>query len=237
MTFRMKTPQERSDAVPSEVLYGRIHASVRTTPASTVRTRTKVALALAATVFIVAIVLLTASELVYDRQAVGLDVDLRSTSHLWSVLFLIVGLTLVSTLIAVSQGRSGLGPGVLSLGLVAGLVAPVYALLVLESPVHAHDAGELAVEISPWGLRCLLIATIVGMFVLVSFAAALRRAVPTASRIRGAALGAAAGAWAGLTVFMFCPSSEYQHLLVGHVLPIVAFTILGSAVLPRALRP
>jgi hypothetical protein len=103
--------------------------------------------------------------------------------------------------------------------------------------VHAHDPGVLPVEISPWGLRCLVIATIVGMLVLASFGAALRRAVPVASRLRGAALGAAAGAWTGLAVFIFCPSDDFQHILVGHVLPIVAFTLLGAVASPRVLRP
>jgi hypothetical protein len=77
----------------------------------------------------------------------------------------------------------------------------------------------------------------VGLLVLISFTAALRRPAPVASRLRGAALGAAAGAWAGLSVFIFCPATEHRHLLVGHVLPIAAFTLLGLAAIPRALRP
>jgi hypothetical protein len=201
------------------------------------RTRTRIVLALAASVLVAAVVLGVASEVVYQRQAVGLEVVAQSAAHLLFVLLALVSVTLLATLTALTRGRNGLGPQALSLALVAGLVAPVCALLVLESPVHAHDTGVIAVEISPWGLRCLVIATIVGTFVLASFALALRRAVPVASRLRGAAVGAAAGAWAGVTVFMFCPSAEYLHLLVGHVLPIVAFTILGGALIPRALRP
>ena len=68
-------------------------------------------------------------------------------------------------------------------------------------------------------------------------ATALRRSAPVASRLRGAALGAAAGAWAGLGIFIYCPATEYHHLLVGHVLPIAALTLLGLAAIPRALRP
>ena len=60
---------------------------------------------------------------------------------------------------------------------------------------------------------------------LAIFAVALRRAVAVASGLRGAALGAAAGAWGGLAVFAFCPSGETQHLLVGHVLPVALFTV------------
>jgi hypothetical protein len=66
---------------------------------------------------------------------------------------------------------------------------------------------------------------------------ALRRAVAVAIRPRGAALGAAAGAWGGLAVFVFCPSGEPQHLLIGHVLPIALFTLLGGVALTKVLRP
>ena len=72
------------------------------------------------------------------------------------------------------------------------------------------------------------------LLVLVSFTAALRRSAPVASRLRGAALGAAAGAWAGLGVFLFCPATDHRHLLVGHVLPIAIFTLLGLAAVPRS---
>ena len=237
MTFHAASARPRSSEGPPDALYGRIRASIETTPASRMSTRTRVVLAMAAAPLVAVTVLLIASQVVYQRYAVGLEVGAQSTSQLGWVLFLLVGLTLGSTLVALWRSRSGLGSRVLPLALVAGLVGPIYALLVLENPVHAHDPGVVSVEISPWGVRCVLIATIVGMFVLASFAAALRRAVPAASRLRGAALGAATGAWTGLTVFLFCPSSDYQHLLVGHVRPIVAFTILGGTRGPRPLRP
>jgi hypothetical protein len=154
------------------------------------------------------------------------------------VLLLIVGLTLSATLIAVGRGERGLGSGVMSLFLVALLVTPIYAVLTLVHPLEASGATAASLaELSPWGLRCLAIAVTVGLLVLVSFAAALRRSAPVASRLRGAALGAAAGAWAGLSVFIFCPATDHRHLLVGHVLPIVMFTLVGLAAVPRALRP
>lgn len=52
-------------------------------------------------------------------------------------------------------------------------LAPIYAALILPAPVHSPDAAAGRVNISPW---CLLIATVVGAIVLVSFAAALGRA-------------------------------------------------------------
>ena len=102
--------------------------------------------------------------------------------------------------------------------------------------MHTDEAALADVAISHWGLRCLVISAIVSLLVLTTFTVALRRSIPTANGLRGAAIGAAAGAWAGLSVFVFCPSGDLLHLLVGHILPIVAFTLLGIVSIPRILR-
>jgi hypothetical protein len=230
-------PQHRSGVAPPDALYSRVRADVEATPAATRRTRLPNIAVLAAVPALTAVVVLIASEIVYQRPAVGLEAVAHSVPTLRLALAMIVGLAVVSTLIAVWRGRSGLGPGAASLALIVGLVAPLYAALILPYPSHAHDPGVASVEISPWGLRCFAIATIVGALAIASFSAVLRRAVPVASRLRGAALGAAAGAWAGLAVFMFCPSGEQLHLFVGHVAPIIAFTLVGGMALSRVLRP
>ena len=117
-------------------------------------------------------------------------------------------------------------------------VTPLYSALTLAS---AQGAGEVATAslaaVSPWGPRCFALSAAVGLVVLISFTAALRRSAPVGSWLRGAALGATAGAWAGLSVFIYCPATEYHHLIVGHVLPIAASTLLGLSAIPRALRP
>jgi hypothetical protein len=179
---------------------------------------------------------LVESQLVYSRPGVGLYMAVRSTPYLLLVLLLLTGLTFAATFVAISRGRRGFGSGFASLLMVAGLVAPVYALLVLVSPVHTAGHDPAAVFISPWGGRCLVIASIVGALVLACFAIALRRSAPVAARLRGGTLGAAAGAWAGLATFIFCPSGDPHHLFIGHVLPVAAFTLLGFAAIPRALR-
>ena len=125
-----------------------------------------------------------------------------------------------------------------ALSLVAALVTPVYAVLTLADPLEVSRAAAASLaNLSPWGLRCLTVSAAVGLLVLLTFTAALRRSAPVASRLRGAAVGAAAGAWAGLSVFVFCPAVELRHLLVGHVLPIAVFTLVGLMAIPRALRP
>jgi len=208
------------------------------TPSSRISTRLRITMALAVIPFLTAAVVLVASRIVYHRPALRIDLGTHPTSQLLIVLLLLVGLTLTATLIAVGRGERGLGAGVVSLFLVALFVTPIYAALTLASALGGGEAATASLaEVSPWGPRCLAMGAAVGLVVLISFTAALRRSAPVASRMRGAALGAAAGAWAGLGVFIYCPATQYHHLLFGHVLPIAALTLLGLVAIPRALRP
>jgi hypothetical protein len=150
---------------------------------------------------------------------------------------LLLALTLGATLVALRRGHRGFGAGAGTLALTGLLVIPLYSALTLLQPLHLNDTQVANVTISPWGARCAVIASIVGLGVMACFAAALRRAAPVATGLRGAAIGAAAGMWAGLAVFMFCPSGDSQHLLVGHVLPLVALLGIGAVLAPRWLRP
>ena len=226
-------------ATPSERLYPRIRAAVEATPASTTRTRTRILAALAVVPALTAAVVLIASEVVY-RQAAGLHVDVPSRVAMLTIVGLLAALAVASTIFALWQGRDGLGIGSVSLMSIATLVVPVYAALTVVQPLHSGAADNVAltgVTISPWGLRCLFVATVVSVPALAILGAALRRAAAVSSGLRGAALGAAAGAWGGFAVFVFCPSGNLQHLLVGHVLPMAVFTAIGALALTRTLRP
>jgi len=222
---------------PSHALYARVLAAVATTPAPTMRTSTRMHAALGAVVFVVAAVIVTASLAVYGRAAAGLELGLQSRSSLLAVSCLLGATTVVATAIAVFRSSSGLGARALWLVFVSAFVPTTHVVLILSGTVHIPDFAMASVEVSPWGLRCLAIAMLVGVIALGCFGAALHRAVPVASRLRGAALGAAAGAWAGLAVFGFCPSDDLQHLAIGHVLPVFVLTSLGASALARVLRP
>jgi hypothetical protein len=227
-----------SDEQPPDALRARIRAHVGATAAPRAGARRRIAIAVSLAAGMAGAVVVLASQLDYHRFASGLEVAVSSAPYLLTVLLLLVALTFVATLIALWRGRSGLGSGAIALFLATGLVAPIYAALVLVTPVHmqADEAVSSDVAISRWGLRCLVISAVVGLMVLTAFTAALRRSIPTASRLRGAAIGAAAGAWAGLSVFIFCPSGDLLHILVGHILPIVALTLVGIVSIPRILR-
>jgi hypothetical protein len=226
-------------ATPSERLYARGRNAVASTPAATTRTRTRIIATLAIVPALTMLVVLIASGLVYGRPAAGLDVDVASSAAVLTTLALLIALALASTVFALWQGRSGLGIASMWLVSITALVAPVYAALTVLQPLHSGAADEVnltGVAISPWGLRCIFIASIVGASVLTTFAFTLRRAVAVAVGLRGAALGAAAGAWAGLAVFAFCPSGDLQHLLIGHVLPIALLTLCGVRIFQRWIR-
>jgi len=238
MTDHGMRPRFAHEMYPPEDLFSRIRTAVAATPAPKTSTRLRITVAMAAVPIVTAAVLLVASQIVYHRPALRVDLGTHPTFQLLMVLLLVVGLTLSATIVAAGRGARRLGSGATYLLLAALLVTPIYAALTLVIPLEGSGATAASLaELSPWALRWLAIAVTVRLLVFVSFTAALRRSAPVASRLRGAALGAAAGALAGLGVFLFCPATEHRHLLVGHVLPIAILTLLGLAAVPRALRP
>ena len=238
MTDRGMPSRFESELGPPEELFFRVRSAVAATPAAKTTTRLRTIVATAVVPLLAAAVLLVASHFVYHQPALRIHEGTPVTVHLVIVLLLIVGLTLSATMIALGRGERGLGSSVVALFLAAVLVTPIYAVLTLLDPLEVSQAAAASLAtLSPWAPRCFTVSAAVGLLVLLSFTAALRRSAPVASRLRGAAVGAAAGAWAGLSVFMYCPATEYHHLLVGHVLPIAALTLLGLAAIPRALRP
>lgn len=231
MNYRSDEP----DSPPSE-LYERILAAMETPPPVDTRTSKRISFVLVAVPLLSALVVAIASYLAYGQPAAGLEFDVRSSERLWFALGLFGALTLAATYLALAQGRNGCGAMAAVLIAIACLIAPLYTILIAPEPLHASGAVLEATQISPWGARCLIVASIVIALALTGFLFALRRAVPVSVRLRGAALGAAAGAWAGLALLFFCPAAERLHLLVGHSLPVLAATLLGALVAPTALR-
>ena len=227
---RFETPVQ-----PPPALYVGIRERTQTVRAAALPTRTRTVAALVAVPCVTAAALAIASQVVYRHQAVGLDVEAGAAGHMLVVLCSLAAVAIGATFVALRRSRDT--SDVVRLIVAASVVVPLYAVLTLVSPLHAHAAPPFGVDISPWGARCLVLAGVVGGLTLAAFTAALRRAVPSASGLRGAALGAAAGAWAGLTVFIFCPSGELSHLVIGHVLPVLALTLAGLFAIPRVLRP
>lgn len=215
-------------------LYRDIQAAVATTPVARARTSIRMFAALTISGAATMLIVILASQLVYGRWAAGVSVAVYSSPNIVAIGLFTFALASVATLFAVRRGRTGFGASVIALISVAVLVAPLYATFTVLAPQHVVLD---TVVVSPWGARCISIAALVGMIVMGALGWALRRAVPAAPRSRAAALGACAGAWAGFALFLFCPSGDQQHMLLGHVLPIAALTAISALLLPRVLRP
>ena len=200
------------------------------------RTSKRIWFVLIAVPLLSALVIAVASYLAYGEPAAGLELHVLSVERLRFALGLFGALTLAATYLALAQGRNGFGAMAAVLMAIACLIAPLYTMLIAPEPLHASGTVLEATQISPWGVRCLIVASIVITLAMTGFLFALRRAVPVSVRLRGAALGAASGAWAGLALLFFCPAAERSHLLVGHALPVFAATLLGALVAPAALR-
>lgn len=221
---------------PPGELYERILAAIDSRTSNRSRTSKRISFVLVAVPLLSALVVAIASYVAYGRPAAGLELDVHSIERLWFTLGVFGALTLAATYLALAQGRNGFGAIAAVLIAIACLIAPLYTILIAPQPLHASGTVFEATQISPWGARCLIVASIVIALALSGFLFALRRAVPVSVRLRGAALGAAAGAWAGLALLFFCPAADRLHLLVGHSLPVLAATLLGALLAPAALR-
>jgi len=87
-----------------------------------------------------------------------------------------------------------------------------------------------------FGWRCagLTAATAPWPFAVLAWVS--RRIQPVNPQLTGAALGGAAGAWAAVVVEIWCPLSIADHVLVGHVSPLLLLAGLGAAFGERLFR-
>jgi hypothetical protein len=92
---------------------------------------------------------------------------------------------------------------------------------------------------SPWagrpGLRCFGLSLAFAVLPLLLFALTRRESDPTHPISRGAALGVAAGVYAGTMVDLWCPIGDLRHVLLGHALPVALLGLLGMWVGHRLL--
>jgi hypothetical protein len=77
------------------------------------------------------------------------------------------------------------------------------------------------------GYRCLAMTLASGSPLLFAALWLRKRTIAVHPVAGGAALGAAAGAFGGISVDLWCPLTNSPHVLVGHVLPIVVLALVG----------
>jgi hypothetical protein len=142
----------------------------------------------------------------------------------------IVALALSSTWLVLPFRRSMLSPprGLL-LAVAIGVPLLVGAWLVLWHTTYDDPFTRT-------GWRCFALTALTAPWPFATLAYASRRVEPRHPGTAGAALGAVAGAWAAVMVELWCPLAGHQHVLVGHVLPLIVISLAGSAIGVRMFR-
>ena len=141
-----------------------------------------------------------------------------------------VALALATTWLVLPFRRSMLSPARgLLLGVAIGVPLLVGAWLMLW-----HSTYEDPFTRTGW--RCFTLTLLTTPWPFAALAYASRRVEPRHPGTAGAALGSVAGAWAAVMVELWCPLSVHEHVLVGHVLPLLVLALAGSAIGVRMFR-
>lgn len=223
---------------PPDELHARLATAIAETPAPQWPLRHRLALVACALPCAVAITLLGRHAL-FGRSVLRADLPSLPPEQLALELALIALLTAGATAVAVRPGPAGFGSAARLLGATSLATAPTFLVFALLFPLQSADPEAVlaSARLHPFGLPCMAVAAIVGTFALGALSWALRHAVPVSAGLRGAALGAVSGAWAGLALVIHCPASALLHVLASHVAPIAVFTVLGVLVAPAFVRP
>jgi hypothetical protein len=132
-----------------------------------------------------------------------------------------------------SRGRSALGrPGAQLLA--AAVVSSV--LFVAWRYRISSSYGMVEAWPSRPGFRCFALSIATGALPLLGALLSWRRSLPVSPLATGAAFGAGAGLGSALLVDLWCPVSYLPHLLIGHLMPILALALLGGVLGGRILR-
>jgi len=126
---------------------------------------------------------------------------------------------------AVGRGRSMLGRSRMALVLVAAC-SPL-ALFIWKVTWSAQYANAL----DPWptrvGFRCLALSLVLGSFPLAAVLFVRRGTAPSHPGLSGAGIGVALAVGVATFVDAWCPVAFVPHLLLGHILPMAIFGLLG----------
>jgi hypothetical protein len=122
------------------------------------------------------------------------------------------------------SSRSMLGPpqGWL-LAIIIGVPVLVGLWLLLWHTSYADPYQRL-------GFRCFALTSATAPWPFALLASLSRRLEPRHPRLLGAALGAAAGAWAAVMVELWCPLADPGHVAAGHVAPVVVLILVAAGI-------
>lgn len=144
------------------------------------------------------------------------------------------GAVAVASTAFVFSGSSPLGPPRPALALLAAL-APTLELAISAVGMTLYPDTWSGVLAPQKHAICMMLGFAMSAAPLGAMLLHLRGLDPVSPRARGAALGATAGAWGGAGTMLLCPHHGAIHVLVGHVLPVALFALVGAIVGSRVL--
>jgi hypothetical protein len=131
--------------------------------------------------------------------------------------------------IAALGAWTALGRGGAMTGRASSLLAGMTVAVPIASFVWLVSwHGSYADPEPRFGWRCLALTLAMGGALLAAITFVRRGTTPVLPALHGAAAGAAAGACAGVLVDAWCPLSDASHVLVGHVGPMIALSLVGA---------
>jgi hypothetical protein len=168
--------------------------------------------------------------------------DLSALPPLWvaAVAVAWTAAILAALLRSTIPGRSEVLPDPARAGWTAGLVAAALLLLGLFATVDAPGATIIAATTwssfarSWWHCITLSLGAILPLLLVAGLIH--RRLFPVGGVAIAAALGAAAGATAGLSLHFICPIGGALHVGFAHAGAVTVGAVLGILLLPRLLR-
>lgn len=171
----------------------------------------------------------------------GLRADFAALPRAWIIAMALTWTSgLFVTLITATWPRRGaVLPDAARAGRAAALVAAGLLALGLFATMNGPDTimpdqGAGAFVALWW--HCIRFSLVTTLPLLIAGGLALRHLFPMGSRRIAAALGAAGGAMAGLTLHFICPIGGGLHVGLAHAGGVVLGALVGMLLLPRAIR-
>jgi hypothetical protein len=82
---------------------------------------------------------------------------------------------------------------------------------------------------------CDTVAVVLSIGPLLALGSLRKRSDPVQPRLTGAAIGTAAAAWAAIVHHFLCALESPIHLLLGHVMPVMAVGLVGALLTARTV--
>jgi hypothetical protein len=146
-----------------------------------------------------------------------------------------VGVASWATWGTMRKGRTVLGGTRRTLVLIAAFTpAVLFAFMLAWNLVYPASLTAFPGRL---GLKCFGLSLSIGACPLIAASIARRASDPVHPIAAGAALGAAAGAWSGVLVDLWCPAAYPSHIALGHILPILVLLLAGALLGKYLLSP